>query len=98
MSIWITTTATKMTNDVTMARNKKTIAQLEKRQRELLNRLVRTATELRDIDTTITKIKRGQLRQPPPKGKKVLFTADSTYSAEFDDVVPSFGSSPAMGG
>jgi hypothetical protein len=75
-------------------RNKKTIAQHEARRRELLNRLVRTANELREIDTTITKIKRGQLRQPPPPGIKgdLKKTDPNALCADvFGDLIPSFG-------
>lgn len=77
--------------------NKQTISQLEERRRKLLNRLVRTADELHDIDTKIRKIKNGKLRQPAPAGIKGKIASNAKVTAEeFGDLVPSFGNSAAI--
>lgn len=75
-------------------RNKKTIAQLEERRRKLLNKLVSVASELRDIDRDIRKMKTRKLKMPPPKGVKVMIdksNPDGLTHADFNDVLPSFG-------
>lgn len=75
-------------------RNKKTIAQLEERRRKLLNKLVSVASELRDIDRDIRKMKTGKLKVPPPPGVKRMLgnsNPDGLTHADFNDVIPSFG-------
>ena len=73
--------------------NKKTIAQLEERRRKLLNRLVRTANELQDIDITIRKMRNGKLKQPAPPAVTVKFSSNPTglCADTFGDLVPTFG-------
>jgi hypothetical protein len=78
--------------------NKKTIQQMLDRRRLLMRRLRATVNELSKLDDTIEKARTGKIKVPPPPGKKVLFnTMPKDMRADFDDVVPSFGSS-AVGG
>jgi hypothetical protein len=45
------------------------------------------------------KLIKGHIKHPPPKGVKVMLSkATLADIADFDDVVPSFGSTPAIGG
>lgn len=61
-----------------------------------LNLCVTKINELRDRRK---KIIRGYVKHPPPKGVKVMLSkAAPADVAEFDDVIPSFGSIPAIGG
>lgn len=79
--------------------NKQTIqdvdAALERWHRKL-NMAVRKINELRELRK---KIVMGYVKRPEPKGAKVMLSkATSEMVAEFDDLIPSFGSTPAIGG
>ncbi len=79
--------------------NKKTIPQMLDRRRLLMRRLRATVNELSKLDDTIEKARTGKIKVPPPPGKLVkLDSSPNVRADEFGDVVPSFGSSPAIGG
>lgn len=61
-----------------------------------LSMAVRKINELREKRK---KIIRGYIKHPGPKGVKVTLPKGEPFNrADFDDVLPSFGSSPAIGG
>jgi hypothetical protein len=80
-----------------MKRNKLTIKQVDERdaQHRALSRIVRRIDELRLLRR---KLVTGKIKHPPPKGVKTIFEAPKAQRDEFADLVPSFGSSPAVGG
>ena len=72
--------------------SKKTIQQVQARQRKLLLRLRRDAAELVELDDTLTKMRTGRLKVAPPAAVKVTFGGTGNISAnEFGDVIPTFG-------
>ena len=77
---------------------KKDIEQLKTRKRVLLLRARRSLAEAIEIDERIEKMRTGKLKAPLPPAKAVRFTMSKDGDVEFDDLVPSFGSSPAFGG
>ena len=80
-------------------RNKLTIQKAEERQRKLVLRIARDASELSDLNAKISKMRAGKIKVPPPPGKKVKIEPKGLEGQkDFDDIVPSFGSSPAIGG
>jgi hypothetical protein len=61
-----------------------------------LNMCVNRINELRDKRKKLTK---GYIKHPPPKGgAKVMLSTVNPADYDFDDVIPSFGSTPAIGG
>jgi hypothetical protein len=77
---------------------KKTIEQLKARKRLLLLRARRSLNEAIEIDEDIEKMRSGKLKAPQPKPVKRVLEMPKDVKAEFDDLVPSFGSNPAIGG
>lgn len=77
---------------------KKDIEQLKARKRLLLLRARRSLAEAIEIDERIEKMRTGKLRAPEPKPVKRMFTASKDVRVEYDDPIPSFGTSPAIGG
>ena len=77
---------------------KKSIDQLKARKRVLLLRARRSLAEAIEIDERIEKMRSGKLKAPEPKPVKQVFEMPKDVKAEFDDLVPSFGSTPAVGG
>jgi hypothetical protein len=60
-----------------------------------LNMCVTKINELRDKRKKLIK---GYIKHPPPKGVKVMLSKANPADFDFDDVVPSFGSNPTIGG
>ena len=61
-----------------------------------LNTAVGKISDLRDKRKKLIK---GYIKRPEPKGVKVMIgKAGVINPADFDDVIPSFGSAPAIGG
>lgn len=79
--------------------NKQTIQQVEERQRLLILRIARAANELKELDVKLKKMRHGKIKVPPPPGVKVMLDTSKNVSAdEFGDLIPSFGSTPMIGG
>ena len=80
-------------------RNKLTIQKAEERQRKLVLRIARDANELSDLNAKIAKMRAGKIKVPPPAGKKVKIKPTGLEGQkDFDDIIPSFGSTTAVGG
>ena len=61
-----------------------------------LNMCVSKINELRDKRKKVIK---GYIKRPQPEGVKVMIPRSGAVNvADFDDVIPSFGSTPAIGG
>lgn len=59
-----------------------------------LNTAVSKINDLRDKRKKLIK---GYIKHPPPKGVKVMLTNGGAFNAaDFDDAIPSFGSTPAI--
>jgi hypothetical protein len=79
--------------------NKKSIQDVEAdldRWHRKLNTCVRKINELRELRK---KLRMGHVKRPEPKGVRVMLSkATPEMIADFDDLIPSFGSDPAIGG
>ena len=81
--------------------NKKSIQDVDAALDRWIRKL-RTATrkvdELWDLRRRLIA---GKIKHPPPKGKKVMLsqmTQEQIDAGDFDDAIPSFGNTPAIGG
>ena len=81
-----------------MKRNKLTIKQVDERLDVQHRALVRTVKRIDELRALRHKLATGKIKHPPPKGAKTLFDTPKAQRNEFDDDVPSFGPSPAVGG
>jgi hypothetical protein len=79
--------------------NKKTIKQLESELDRLFRRMNATLRGINERRELIKKIRLGKVKQPAPSGVRVtLSKMTPEMVADFDDVIPSFGGNPAIGG
>jgi hypothetical protein len=78
--------------------NKQTVRDVDEALERWHRRLTMCVRKIDELRAKRKKMLTGKLKVPPPPGKKVLFETPQAVRAEFDDPLPSFGSSPAIGG
>jgi hypothetical protein len=77
--------------------NKQSIQDVDAALDRWHRQLTMAVTKINGLRDKRKKLIKGYIKHPPPKGVKVRFTADPK-KVDYDDVIPSFGNSPAAGG
>jgi hypothetical protein len=77
--------------------NKQSIQDVDAALDRWHRKLTMAVTKINELRDKRKKLITGKIKHPPPKGVKVRFTADPK-KVDYDDIIPSFGNSPAAGG